>query len=317
MGINLKTNFYSPLRYPGGKGRLAFYIQLLAEYNLLTDGHYVEPYAGGSSVALSMLFNEYSSEIHINDIDYNVYSFWYSVLNNSEQLCDLIYKTEVSIENWKIQKYIQANPSKYSTIEVGFSTFFLNRTNRSGILKAGVIGGNNQQGDWKIDARFNKAELVSRILRVSRYKERINLYNLDAVELIGKLKNRLPKKTFFYFDPPYYNKGKELYINFYNHQDHIKIASTIESIKHKHWLVSYDNNSQINQLYQQYRQQTYDLNYHAGKASKGSEILIFSDKMLVPETQNPTSKLEIKNLWQQGLGGQLSIWKDNILRLQK
>ena len=300
MGFNLKTNFYSPLRYPGGKGKLSFYVQLLIEHNLLSDGHYIEPYAGGSSVALSMLFNEYSSEIHINDIDYNIFCFWDSVLNSNNQLCDLIEKTELSIENWRVQKTIQANTQNFKRIEVGFSTFFLNRTNRSGILNAGVIGGNNQQGNWKMDARFNKSELISRIQKIGRYKDRINLYNLDAIELIRSIKNKLPRKSFYYFDPPYYKKGKELYINYYNHADHVQIASLIDSLKDSFWLVSYDNDENINKLYSKYRQQVYDLNYHAGKASIGSEILVFSDKLIIPKLENPTDKKEIKYYAQHG-----------------
>ncbi|MCK9236232.1 MAG: DNA adenine methylase [Bacteroidales bacterium] len=301
MGFNLKTNFYSPLRYPGGKGKLSFYVQLLIEHNLLSDGHYIEPYAGGSSVALSMLFNEYSSEIHINDIDYNIFCFWDSVLNSNNQLCDLIEKTELSIENWRIQKTIQANSQNFKRIEVGFSTFFLNRTNRSGILNAGVIGGNNQQGNWKMDARFNKSELITRIQKIGRYKNRINLYNLDAIELINSIKNKLPRKSFYYFDPPYYKKGKELYINYYNHADHVQIASLIDNLKGSFWLVSYDNDENINKLYSKYRQQIYDLNYHAGKASIGSEILVFSDKLIIPKLENPTNKKEIKYYAQHGL----------------
>ena len=206
MGINLNTNYYSPLRYPGGKGKLSHYVQLLIEYNLLTDGHYVEPYAGGASVVLSLLFNEYVQKIHINDYDFRIYAFWDSVLNQTDELCEKIIETDITIKNWEKQKEIQQSPNNYNNLEIGFSTFFLNRTNRSGILKAGVIGGKNQTGDWKIDARFNKDDLIQRIKKISRYKNRISLYNLDAVDLTNRLDKELPDKTLFYFDPPYYNR---------------------------------------------------------------------------------------------------------------
>jgi DNA adenine methylase len=309
MGINLTTNFYSPLRYPGGKGKLSFYIQLLFEYNHLTDGHYVEPYAGGASVALSMLFNEYASEVHINDYDYNVYCFWKSAIDKTDELCELIDETPVTLDTWRQQKEIQLHPRKYSQIKVGFSTFFLNRTNRSGILNAGVIGGNNQNGNWKIDARYNKGNLVSRIQKISRYRERINLYNLDAIELTKSLKKKLPTKTFYYFDPPYYKRGKELYVNFYNHNDHVKVASLISSLKRKYWMVSYDNEERINSLYGGFRQQIYNLNYHANKASQGNEILIFSENLLVPSIENPLDKKSIKHFSKNGLALSKGSWK--------
>ncbi len=301
MGINLNTYYYSPLRYPGGKGKLSHYVQLLVEYNLLTDGHYVEPYAGGASVALSLLFNEYVQKIHINDYDFRIYAFWDCVLNHTDQLCEKIEKTDISIPNWEKQKKIQSAPEKYSILENGFSTFFLNRTNRSGILKAGVIGGKKQKGNWKIDARFNKPDLIQRIRKISRFRNRISIYNLDAVELTQKLDKKLPAKTLFYFDPPYYKKGKDLYINFYEHADHQQISQLITKLKNRYWLVSYDNDVNIRNLYKPFLQRTYELNYHAANAKKGTEIMIFSNKLIVPEIHNPTNKKEIKEFDLLGL----------------
>jgi DNA adenine methylase len=301
MGVNLNTNYYSPLRYPGGKGKLSHYIQLLVEYNLLTDGHYVEPYAGGASVALSLLFQEYVQKVHINDYDFRIYAFWDCVLNYTDQLCDKIEQTEVTIQNWEEQKKIQTNPQDYSILEIGFSTFFLNRTNRSGILKAGVIGGKEQKGNWKIDARFNKQDLIQRIRKISRYKNRISIYNLDAIVFTRQMDAELPKKTLFYFDPPYYNKGKDLYINFYEHSDHQQISELISRLKNRFWLVSYDNNINIRNLYQPFLQRTYELNYHAANASKGTEIMIYSNNLIVPEIHDPTNKTEIKKVDSFGL----------------
>ena len=153
-------NFYSPLRYPGGKGKVADYFKQIFRENFLYDGIYVEPYAGGASVALSLLFNEYASKIIINDIDRSIFSFWHSVLNNTDELCKLIFDTPVTVDNWEIQRHVQKNKHQQNLLEVGFSTFYLNRTNRSGIISAGIIGGRQQTGEWKIDARFNKKNLI-------------------------------------------------------------------------------------------------------------------------------------------------------------
>lgn len=301
MGINLTTNYYSPLRYPGGKGKLSHYIQLLIEHNLITDGHYVEPYAGGASVALSLLFNEYVRIVHINDYDFRIYSFWHSVLNETDELCNKILTAEITIENWKVQKEIQKNPEQFGQLDIGFSTFFLNRTNRSGILKAGVIGGKQQKGKWKLDARFNKDDLIQRIRKISRFKNRIKLYNQDAVELIRQLNKTLPLKTLFYFDPPYYNKGKDLYINFYEHADHLQISQLISELKNRYWLVSYDDDDNIRTFYKSFLQRTYELNYHAANATKGTEIMIYSNNLIVPEIYNPVDKKEIIKIDRQGL----------------
>lgn len=281
-------DFYSPLRYPGGKGKIANFIKLVFERNLLIDGYYVEPYAGGASVALSLLFNEYVSKIIINDYDRAIYAFWYSTLNNTSQLCDLIVNTEVNIDNWLIQKEIQKNKEKVNLIDLGFSTFFLNRTNRSGIIKAGVIGGNEQKGNYKIDARFNKKDLVNRIKRIANYKDRILLYNLDAIDLIKNISEKLPERTLIYFDPPYYNKGKELYVNHYKHEDHLLVSKMINGITKHKWIVSYDNTPEIKELYKLNKNIEYNLKYSAVNSTVGSEVMIFHDELSIPNNFIPT-----------------------------
>src|SRR5690625_1246846 len=155
--------FYSPLRYPGGKSKLTKQIISLFETNNYNNGVYIEPFAGGAGIALSLLLNNYVDRIHINDLDISIYSFWKAILEDSEKFIQLIWKTPITIDEWKFQKNIQENPESASTLELGFSTFYLNRTNISGIIKGGVIGGYSQNGNYKMDARFNKEKLVDRI----------------------------------------------------------------------------------------------------------------------------------------------------------
>lgn len=288
------SRYYSPLRYPGGKGRIANYIKLLLEQNLLLDGNYVEPYAGGASIAIDLLVNEYVSDIHINDIDDSIYSFWYSILNDTDRLCEKINNAKLTIEEWRKQRNIHKNTREHSVLDVGFSAFYLNRTNRSGILSGGVIGGVEQNGKWKINARFMKKSLVKRIQVIADYKDRINLYNEDAIHLIKRLNKILPKRILYYLDPPYYDKGKELYVNHYKHEDHVDIANVISRLHDRCWLVSYDNVESIRHLYNRFRQHQYSLNYSAGKSKRGSEVLVFSDLLTIPEIKNPTNRSEVK-----------------------
>lgn len=278
--------FYSPLRYPGGKGKVANYFKDIFAQNSLYDGVYIEPYAGGASVALSLLFNEYASRIIINDIDRSIFSFWHAVLNQTEELCRLISDTQLNIENWERQREVQRRKAELDTLEVGFSTFYLNRTNRSGILNAGIIGGRQQNGNWLMDARFNRADLIKRIKRIATYNDSIQLHNEDAVQLVNRLRTSLPANSLFYFDPPYYVKGKDLYLNFYNNVDHENIATEIEHIDKQRWIVTYDDVEFIKNLYQGHRLVEYSLNYSAGEASKGKEVMIYSDNLLVHSLPN-------------------------------
>lgn len=276
-------DFFSPLRYPGGKGKVSDFFQKVFLANNILDGTYVEPYVGGGSVALSLLFNEYVQNIIINDKDKSIYAFWHSVICDTESLCRLIFNTPVTMEIWQKQKEIQKNKENSGLLELGFSTFFLNRTNRSGILSGGVIGGNEQTGNYKIDARYKKQELINRIEHISEYAERIQIFNEDAVTLTQRLQNILPNNTLFYFDPPYYVKGKGLYLNYYNDEDHQNIANTIANIGNQKWIVTYDCVPFITNLYNRYRQKRFELNYSANKVSKGKEIMIFSDDLEIPE----------------------------------
>lgn len=280
-------DFYSPLRYPGGKGKIVNFVKKVFEKNLLSDGVYVEPYAGGASVALSLLFDEYASKIIINDFDKSIYAFWYSVLNDTENLCNLILNADVTIEEWKRQKIVQQNKENANLLELGFSTFFLNRSNRSGIIKAGVIGGINQSGNYKINARYNKEGLIFRIKRIAKYKERIMLYNLDAIEFIKIISSRLPAKTLIYFDPPYYLKGKDLYVNHYKYEDHLLVSNMISGITKHKWLVSYDNAPEIKNLYKKHKQFEYSLKYSVVNSTKGSEVMFYHNQLFIPKNIRP------------------------------
>ncbi len=275
--------FFSPLRYPGGKAKVSDFVQCLIKENALLDGTYVEPYVGGGSVALSLLFNEYVKDIYINDKDKSIYALWHSILYESEALCKLIKDTPVTVTNWfKLRDY-QKDKNNIDLLNLGFSTFFLNRTNRSGILKAGVIGGYNQKGNYKIDVRFNKEDLIKRIRRIADYSDRIHLANEDAVTLVERLKTILPTNTLFYLDPPYYVKGKGLYMNYYNDQDHQDIAKAINKIENQKWIISYDNVPFITKLYSKHKQKTFELNYSASNSGKGEEIMIFCDSIFIPK----------------------------------
>lgn len=275
---------YSPLRYPGWKKRLAKFIgQICVDNNI--DWHYIEPYAWWASVALYLLIEKKVKYITINDFDKSIYAFWYCVLNYTDELCKLIYDTEINIQNWKVLKEIQKNKeqiniqSKEDVLSLGFSTFFLNRTNRSWVINAWVIGWINQTWSYKMDCRFNKEDLVNRIRLISTFKDYIFLKNMDAINLLKKLKN-LDNNCIFYFDPPYYLHWPELYLNFYSDQDHTYLSNEIKKLKNIHWITSYDNVDRINDLYSWVCNKIkFQLSHSIYKTRKWSEIIFFSDSI--------------------------------------
>lgn len=274
---------YSPLRYPGGKNKLAVFIAKICVDNNI-KGHYIEPFAGGASVALFLLLEGYVKRITINDKDRSIYAMWYSILHHTDKLCELIANCEISVNTWKEQRAIQHKKNKVNLLTLGFSTLFLNRTNRSGILTGGIIGGINQTGNYKIDCRFNKSELIERIRFIATYKNKIKIYNKDAISLIDEINSKpKPKGSIIYFDPPYYDKGSSLYLNHYHGQDHLDVSNKIKEINDIHWIVSYDNVSAINALYNEYRKKEYSFKHTAYESREGKEVLFFSPGLILPE----------------------------------
>lgn len=277
--------FPSPLRYPGGKGKVANYFKLLFLENDLVGQHYAELYAGGASVALSLLYEEFASHIHINDLNKSIHAFWYAVLNQPDDLCRLINDTAVTIEEWYRQRAVQDDESA-SPLELAFSTFFLNRTNHSGIVNGGVIGGQQQLGEWKLDARYNKADLICRIKKIARHRNRITLTGQDAADYIRTLLPRLPAGTLSYLDPPYYVKGEGLYEHFYQHDDHVAIAALMHDAQHE-WIVSYDAVANIRNLYTDFDRIEYTLSYSAAIRQRGNEAMFFSPNLRQPDVVSP------------------------------
>lgn len=277
--------FESPLRYPGGKGRLTRFVTELIEANNLTGAHYAEAYAGGAGIAIGLLYLEYATHVHLNDLDPAVYSFWRSVLDEPESLTRKVHETPLTLEERQRQKQIYRDPEA-SPLDLGFATFYLNRTNRSGIIHGGVIGGLEQAGTYKIDARFNRPELCRRIEKVASYSSRITLYDKDAADFIAEDLPKLPERSLVYLDPPYYSNGHRLYRNTYKHADHVKIADLVATIQQP-WIVSYDHAPQICELYSGYRQKSFGLGYSANARYEGTEVMVFADGIMVPDEVRP------------------------------
>lgn len=270
---------YTPLRYPGGKAKLYKTVKKIIENNFTDKPIYSEAYAGGCGLALKLLLNEDVKEIHINDFDYNIYAFWYSIINFKDSFIDLIKDTNIDIEEWHKQKKIYlASKDEYSILEKGFATFFLNRTNRSGILTAGPIGGFKQNGNYKIDCRFNKKALIALIEKIYDYRERIYIYYMDGKDFILKLDKKF-NNIFFNLDPPYVVKGAELYKNSFTESDHIKLEEAIKKLKNK-WIVTYDNTIFIENLYSKYQQEKFEISYTVETKRKDNEIMIFSENII-------------------------------------
>lgn len=256
----------------------------ILDANGLSGGHYFEPFAGGAGLALVLLFDGHVDQIHINDVDPAVAVFWRAATQNTCELIRMVANEPVTMEAWHHWRAVMFGETGATELERGFATLFMNRTNRSGILKGGVIGGKAQAGAYKLSARFMRDKLCARLERIGERASAIHTYEEDAHSLLLRCHQFLPARSLVYLDPPYYVKGSGLYRNFYTHEDHLKIAKLLASQRFRRpWIVSYDNADEIRTMYSYARAFSYNLKYTAQQRYVGSEVMFFSDRLAALE----------------------------------
>jgi len=271
---------YSPLRYPGGKTQLTPFVLDLLRANGMLRGVYAEPFAGGAGIAWRLLLNGDAAEVWLNDLDPAIYAFWQTVVFEPDPLCERVLATEITMAEWEKQRLV-IKDSNASQQDLAFAVLFLNRTNRSGILKGGVIGGKAQTGDYKLDCRFNKADIIKKIQRIHSYREVVKITRMDAEECLKAWDKKLPKKSLVNIDPPYYAQGRDLYLSFYHPEDHARLAKLIRSLKCQ-WMLTYDDVPEIENLYKGLPTYRKGLTYYAQVKRKASELLVLSKNMIAP-----------------------------------
>jgi len=271
---------YSPLRYPGGKSSLTGFFAALIESNFDRPATYVEPYAGGAGAAVALLLQGKVGQVVINDLDPAIFSCWHSMVNRSDEFIARVRETEVSLAEWDRQREVYRSPADADQFELGFATFFLNRTSRSGVLNAGAIGGKSQDGNYRIDARYNKPSLIHMIRRIGSNRDSISVTNRDGLDVIRDHAER--DDVFIYADPPYYEKGALLYLNSFGPDHHVDLAGLLNSRPDAKWVLTYDNADAIRDMYLQRRRQVFSLYYSAHSPGNAQELMVFSDGINLP-----------------------------------
>jgi DNA adenine methylase len=271
----------SPLRYPGGKGLLYSRLRTIIRENGLTSSVYVEPYAGGVGAGLGLLATGQVERVVINDLDPAIYAFWATIQSEPGWLIEQIHKTKLDVNEWRKQREIYQSADIDRQAELGFATFYLNRTNRSGVLNGGPIGGLDQSGNYKIDARFNRDGLSERIRLIALHADRIEVTNEDGLDVISRYADR--SDAFIYADPPYFEKAGSLYRHAFEEADHEALAKCLKGVRRSNWILTYDNVPQVAALYSELRRRLFLLNYSAHRVMKATEVMVFSPGLLIPE----------------------------------
>jgi DNA adenine methylase len=274
----------SPLRYPGGKSTLASLLSGIRRVNGLSHHVMAEPFAGGAGASLTLLYLEEFRRIHINDADPSIFAFWWALTHRSDLFLRRLSDVRVSMAEWYRQRALYRCKRPISRLSRGFAAFFLNRCNRSGIvMNGGPIGGVGQIGRWKLGARFNRGELLRRCEKVIDYRERIAVSGDDGLELLKTLDC---KTTFFFIDPPYFEKGPALYLNALDQRYHSSLAEVLRGMPNAAWVLTYDDCPEIRRMYRGWAAiRPFSLNYSAAERRTGNEVLITPRWMRLPVYQ--------------------------------
>lgn len=297
LGIPHIPQDISPLRYPGGKAKLSRFMALFIVSNKLDGCTLIEPFCGGAGGTLPLLISGLIDKLVLNDLNPCIASFWRCLVKDTDSLISLIQSEAVNLEAWHHWRNIYHNHEGHTDLEKGFSAFFLNRTNRSGMLHAGPIGGRIQSHEnYTIDCRFNKETLIKRIELIAQFANKIKVTENDACISL----NRRTEDEFIYADPPYVQEGRNIYNKFsFTEKDHTRFSRKIMRSK-AHWLLSYDNHPLIHQLYSSSGMNIIELSYAINKARIGRELLIASANSRQPNLQN-LEQVDIQ-LFNQAMG---------------
>lgn len=292
----MRTRFVSPLRYPGGKGDLAPYIAGLIERQHPRPTGYIEPFAGGAGAALRLLRGEHVDWVLINDLDAGVAAFWRAVLERTDEFIRLVRSCRLTIAEWRRQHAVYA-AGKGDDLQLGFATFYLNRTNRSGILDARPIGGLKQDGPWKLEARFNRDDLIERIRTLAQYRGRIEVSEQDGCELLSRIDS---SGSFVYVDPPYLGPGADLYLDTMRWEDHVALAGLLRE-RHQYWMVTYDADARVSKdLYPKQRTGWFTIGHTAADQHMGKEYVVYADAV---DVQSLRGLSKSRSAWHRGRSG--------------
>lgn len=276
----MTRRYLSPLRYPGGKARVAPYLAALIRQQPKRPTVYAEPFAGGAGAALRLLVDEVVRTVRLNDLSPCIAAFWRCVFFDTEAFAKRIENASVNVERWHEARAVFASPTQQTDAELGFATFYLNRCNRSGILNARPIGGLDQSGDWKIDARFNRADLAARVRHLGQYRRRVQVTQLDAREFLSLLEP-MAGDVFAYVDPPYIVQGEELYLDSLSYDDHRELAAQLRRT-HLPWLLTYDVSERVTEeLYSGLRTAEFNISHTAQHQHVGRELAVFGPTLNV------------------------------------
>lgn len=205
---------------------------------------FVEPFAGGGIVSLTVAFEGFADHVILVELDPDVAAVWKAITGpNFRKLSDRICRFDVTKEN------VQRELSQTSTDigDIAFRTILKNRMYHGGILAPGsslIKHGENGKG---LRSRWYPKTLADRINAIGDIRERFTVVEGDGIAEIRKHYRK--QKAVFFIDPPYTAAGKKAGKRLYRHNelDHADLFNATKRIK-GNFLMTYDDAEGVRKL---------------------------------------------------------------------
>lgn len=279
--------YLSPLRYPGGKARMAQFLgELFAQQVSVMDVEvWIEPFAGGAGAGLALLEARAVPEVWLTEKNPAIAALWRAVLDDHEQLAARVEAAvpDMALYDWAREQVAAAG--ECAEDELAFAALVLNRCSRSGMVhpSAGPIGGKSQTGRWTIASRWNGPGLAERITHLQTLSGRIRFTEGDAIRaLAGLVDCGFEDEVLAFVDPPYIREGNRLYANGMAAADHQRLADVLNASSAR-WLLTYDDEPVVvDELYPDRRVLAYQISNTANQARIATEYAVLSDHLALP-----------------------------------
>lgn len=281
----------SPLRYPGGKARMGAALTTIWETQMspMDIEIWSEPFAGGAGAGLHLLADNTISELWLTEKHPALAAFWRTAAHNGAELAASVRTTTPSMQLWRHAQEAVAAAEAGDTVddtELAFAALILNRCSRSGMVNAivGPMGGKHQSGRWTLQSRWYGEGIAERIDVVHRLGDRIRVMEGDGIEQIRELDGSvgIEDEMMLFVDPPYLVQGNRLYANGMTIDDHARLASALAGSA-CHWLLTYDGDDRVLDLYPTNRVLAYQIPNTVNRARIAEEYAVLSPALMVAD----------------------------------
>ena len=236
----------SPLRYPGGKSRVA---KLLCQY-IPPHTEYREPFVGGGAI---FFYKPKVEKNWINDLHPGLYALWRTLRDHFPEFADLCKAQDTTdlratFDYWINRFDLMKAEGNAQLVERAVQYYFINRTVWTGRVvfdpaRRSRLYFSNPEGWGKLEKKLRHLRACAEKLRGVRI----------TCKPFEKCLGGATPETFIYADPPYYRDSLDtptsrLYEGHFAIEQHESLRDLLANCPAR-VMISYDDRPEVRRLY--------------------------------------------------------------------